>query len=407
MRMEIFGSKLNGKDMQKFNEYTNKTVITEEEKSYRFVYLWYDDPEDPDDPEATANDFIKEGEKLGLKAFKVDVQGAYSDLDDKGIRYIYDGMSDKPEQNKFKIDDNTIVFVRAPVTKRKAWSDFLTQLERAGVVCVNTRACMEITSDKYRTSLYLAEAELAQPKTVLVHHPEKAIPAMERLGAKYPVILKTLTGSLGIGVIKVDSESSLHSTVQLLYKLDPNMGVLLQEMIEDFTFDIRAHVIGGKYHGAIKRPQVKKDFRSNVSLGSKPAPIELTDLEIQNVEKAAKAVDGLWVGVDIFPSKDRNKIPPMFIEINSTPGTKGYRKATGENLPKKVLEKFYNRDYWLKPKTYVSMFDESIKVDSMEVDGDNVIWIKDGIEYKHEVHNVSHDMNPIIEYNSQEVELIR
>jgi len=395
-------------NMQNFNDFTSgKTVITEEEKSYRFVYLWYDDPEDPDDPEATADDFIKEGEKLGLKAFKVDVQGAYSDLDDKGIRYIYDGMSDKPEQNKFKIDDNTIVFVRAPVTKRKAWSDFLTQLERAGVVCVNTRACMEITSDKYRTSLYLAEAELAQPKTVLVHHPEKAIPAMERLGGKYPIILKTLTGSLGIGVIKVDSESSLHSTVQLLYKLDPNMGILLQEMIQDFTFDIRAHVIGGKYHGAIKRPQVKKDFRSNVSLGSKPAPIELTELEIEHVEKAAKAVDGLWVGVDIFPSKDRNKIPPMFIEINSTPGTKGYRKATGENLPKKVLEKFRNRDYWLTPKTYVSMFDESVHVDSMEYEGDTVIWTKDGIEYTHDVQKVSEQMNPIIELNSQEVELIR
>jgi len=395
-------------NMQNFNDFTSgKTVITEEEKSYRFVYLWYDDPEDPDDPEATADDFIKEGEKLGLKAFKVDVQGAYSDLDDKGIRYIYDGMSDKPEQNKFKIDDNTIVFVRAPVTKRKAWSDFLTQLERAGVVCVNTRACMEITSDKYRTSLYLAEAELAQPKTVLVHHPEKAIPAMERLGGKYPIILKTLTGSLGIGVIKVDSESSLHSTVQLLYKLDPNMGILLQEMIQDFTFDIRAHVIGGKYHGAIKRPQVKKDFRSNVSLGSKPAPIELTELEIEHVEKAAKAVDGLWVGVDIFPSKDRNKIPPMFIEINSTPGTKGYRKATGENLPKKVLEKFRNRDYWLTPKTYVSMFDESVQVDSMEYEGDTVIWTKDGIEYTHDVQKVSEQMNPIIELNSQEVELIR
>lgn len=395
-------------NMQNFNDFTSgKTVITEEDKSYRFVYLWYDDPEDPDDPEATANDFLKEGEKLGLKAFKVDIQGAYSDLDDKGIRYIYDGMSDKPEQNKFKIDDNTIVFVRAPVTKRKAWSDFLTQLERAGVVCVNTRACMEITSDKYRTSLYLAEAELAQPKTVLVHHPEKAIPAMERLGGKYPIILKTLTGSLGIGVIKVDSESSLHSTVQLLYKLDPNMGILLQEMIQDFTFDIRAHVIGGKYHGAIKRPQVKKDFRSNVSLGSKPAPIDLTDLEIEHVEKAAKAVDGLWVGVDIFPSKDRNKIPPMFIEINSTPGTKGYRKATGENLPKNVLEKFKNRDYWLTPKTYVSMFDESVQVDSMDYEGDTVIWTKDGIEYTHNVQKVSEQMNPIIELNSQEVELIR
>ena len=325
----------------------------EKEASYKFVYLWYDDPEDPDDPEKTADDFIAEGEKLGLKGFKVDVQGAYSDLEgDK--RYIYDGLAEK--ERKFLIDENTIVFVRAPCTKRKAWSDFLTQLERAGVVCVNTRACMEITSDKYRTSLYLAEAELNQPKTVLVHHPEKAIEAMERLGGKYPIILKTLTGSLGVGVIKVDSESSLHSTVQLLYKLDPNMGVLLQQMVS-VDYDIRAHIVGGKYHGAIQRPVVKKDFRSNVSLGSKPSKIELTDLEIEHCERAAKAVDGLWVGVDIFPSKDREKIPPMFIEINSTPGTKGYRKATGENLAKNILIKFKNREIWLKPNTYKSMFD--------------------------------------------------
>jgi len=321
--------------------------------SYKFVYLWYDDPEDPDDPEKTADDFIKEGEKVGLEGFKVDIQGAYSDLEGS-TRYIYDGLSEK--ERKFKIDENTLVFVRAPVTKRKSWSDFLTQLERAGVVCVNTRACMEITSDKYRTSLYLAEAGLNQPKTVLVHHQEKAIDAMKRLGGKYPVILKTLTGSLGVGVIKVDSESSLHSTVQLLYKLDPNMGVLLQQMVE-VKYDIRAHVVGGKFHGAIQRPVVKKDFRSNVSLGSEPSPIELTDLEIDHVEQAAKAVDGLWVGVDIFPSKNREKEPPMFIEINSTPGTKGYRKATGENLAKKILEKFKNRELWLKPNTYKSMFD--------------------------------------------------
>lgn len=393
--------------MQNFSDFRverKRTVLKEEEKTYRFVYLWYDDPEDPDDPEATADDFIKEGEKLGLKAFKVDVQGAYSDLEN-GVRYIYDGVAEK--ERKFKIDENTIVFVRAPVTKRKAWSDFLTQLERAGVVCVNTRACMEITSDKYRTSLYLAEAELNQPKTVLIHHPEKAIDAMKRLGGKYPVILKTLTGSLGIGVIKVDSESALHSTVQLMYKLDPNMGVLLQTMIDDFTFDIRAHVIGGKFHGAIKRPQVAKDFRTNVSLGSKPAPIELTDLEIQHVEKAAKAVDGLWVGVDIFPSKDRNKIPPMFIEINSTPGTKGYRKATGENLPRKVLEKFKNRDYWLKPHTYKSMFEDKIKIDDIVIEGDLVKWSKNGNDYVHEVVDISDNNNPIIEFNSQEVELIR
>ena len=71
-----------------------QTIAEEETKKYKFVYLWYDDPEDPDDPEKTANDFIEEGKKLGLTGFKVDVQGAYSDLEN-GVRYIYDGMAEK------------------------------------------------------------------------------------------------------------------------------------------------------------------------------------------------------------------------------------------------------------------------------------------------------------------------
>jgi len=161
----------------------------EKTKTYRFVYLWYDDPEDPDDPEKTADDFIKEGEKLGLKSFKVDIQGAYSDLEGKD-RYIYDGLSEK--ERKFKIDDNTIVFVRGPATKRKAWSDFLTQLERAGVVCVNTRACMEITSDKYRTSLYLAEAGLNQPKSGSTPEADTIIIKFARHSPRSPVIPGTL-----------------------------------------------------------------------------------------------------------------------------------------------------------------------------------------------------------------------
>ena len=47
--MGTFGSNKSGQEMQNFNEFTTgKTVITEEEKTYRYVYLWYDDPEDPD-----------------------------------------------------------------------------------------------------------------------------------------------------------------------------------------------------------------------------------------------------------------------------------------------------------------------------------------------------------------------
>ena len=332
-----------------------KNYITEEKeiKPYRFVFLWHDQPDDPDDPEATADDFISEGAKLGLKAYKTEVTGAYTILDSKGKRFLY-GLDD---DKGFLVDENTIVFARAPITRRKSWSDLLTQLERGGVCCVNNRHCMESTSDKFRTSLILAEAGLRQPKTVLIHHQDRTLDAFDRLDSEYPIILKTLTGSLGVGVVKIETEESLSATTQLLYKLDPDMGVLLQEFIVT-DFDVRAHVIAGKFYGAIKRPIVKKDFRSNVSLGSVPETIELTKLEQDHVVQAARAVDGLWVGVDFIPAKDREKDSPIFIEINSTPGTKGYKEATKVNIAKDILTTFMDRTTWLKTQPIASIYSE-------------------------------------------------
>ena len=150
---------------------------------------------------------------------------------------------------------------------------------------------------------------------------------------------------MGVGVVKIESEESLNATVQLMHKLDQDMGVLMQEYVPA-TYDVRVQVIAGKVHGAIKRPIVKRDFRSNVSLGSEPEAHTLTKLEEEQVIKAAKAVDGMWVGVDFIPAKNRNKDLSHFIEINSTPGTKGYTKATGMNVCKDVIKTFMNRDNW-------------------------------------------------------------
>jgi len=58
-----------------------KSFITEEkDEPYRFVLIWYDDPDDPDEPEITADKLIEEGKKLGCVGFKVDIDGAYSDI---------------------------------------------------------------------------------------------------------------------------------------------------------------------------------------------------------------------------------------------------------------------------------------------------------------------------------------
>ena len=64
--------------------------------------------------------------------FKVDIDGAYSDITKNGTRFIYD-----KEGKSFRVDKETLVYVRAPVTRRKSWSDLLTQLERENIFCEN------------------------------------------------------------------------------------------------------------------------------------------------------------------------------------------------------------------------------------------------------------------------------
>jgi|TARA_R110002096_G_scaffold412881_1_gene613488 ribosomal protein S6--L-glutamate ligase len=321
------------------------------EKPYRFVALWYNDPSDPDNSEINADEIMSAGKSMGLKGFKVDVDGAYSDKID-GKRYIFD-----KDDNKFLCDENTIVFVRAAITLRRSWSDVVTQLEKDNIFCVNSRMCMESCADKFRTYITLAESKIKQPKTVLVNHKEKIPTSFDRLKTKYPVIVKTIAGSLGVGVIKVENEGALVSTVQIIDKLEPNLGILVQEFIKT-DFDVRVIVIAGKVHGAIMRPVLKKDFRSNVALGSKPEKFELTELEKNVCEKTAKSVNGLWVGVDFITSKNRENEEPYIIEVNSSPGTKGYKDATKTNLVKDVMTTFLNRKNWLKLNPIQSIYEE-------------------------------------------------
>ena len=207
-----------------------------------------------------------------------------------------------------------------------------------------------------------------QPKTVLIPNADKESieTAHEALKSKFPMVLKTLQGSKGVGVLLIETERSLQSTVQLVYKIDPYADILLQEYIE-VDYDVRCIVVNKEIIGAMKRPKILDDFRSNVSQGSEPENFELTKLEETESLRAAKAVDGDIVGVDFIPAKDREKENPYFIEVNSTPGLMGIestfansvipsklykqtlRKERGKlSITKEILRYYLNRENWKK-----------------------------------------------------------
>jgi RimK family alpha-L-glutamate ligase len=198
-----------------------------------------------------------------------------------------------------------------------------------------------MAADKFRTYIKLKDYGLTQPKTVLVPNEDELENAVQKLDTKFPIIMKTLRGSKGVGVLFIESERALTSIVQLMYKTDSSSDLLIQEYIKS-EFDVRVIVLGGKIIGTMQRDVVEGDFRSNYSQGAKVKSYKLSDLEIEQSLLAAKALDGILTAVDFIPSKNPKTEPPFILEVNSSPGSEGIEEASGKNIIKEVLEHFKN-----------------------------------------------------------------
>ena len=376
-----------------------KSFITEQkDEKYKVVVLTRKPKDNPkQNLLVTASKFQKAAKSLGMESYVVFIEGAYITLDDN-VRRIHNSDDDKG----FEISvDDTLVIVRGGVNARDSWKDLLSQLERAGYTCANSRECMEICSDKYRTALRLSEVGLVTPTTVLVPDEDGAKIAFDKLNTTYPVILKTIQGTKGVGVLFVESEKSLESMVQLLYKVDEEISLILQSFIKT-THDVRVMVLNNIIVGAMQRDTVKGDFRSNVHLGAKVKKYNLTDKEKEDCIRAAKAVSGVWVGVDFIPAKDRNKDGPIILEINSSPGTSGFDEATGKDVTTHILKNFMDEENWWKTPTIAGVLEtfeheklgklvgkmdtgnsnskSAIHADTFEVKGKKIYWELNGIK---------------------------
>ena len=86
------------------------------------------------------------------------------------------------------------------------------------------------------------------------------------IGGKFPIILKTLTGTQGVGVIKIESYEGLVATVQAMWKL--NAELLIQEYMPS-DFDVRTFIVDNKIYCQYKKnSQLSYDFRSNTHRGA-------------------------------------------------------------------------------------------------------------------------------------------
>ena len=316
----------------KFKEFISEAP---ENKKYKILVVSADPAPAKQKLFRTARRITEEAEKLGHKVYVVQVEGAFIDYED-GVYKIYN----QGDKKGFEIDrSNTVAIVRGSVRLKKSYLDLVSRLEKTGVCMVNSRDTIEISSDKYRSYVKLMDFGLTQPKTALIPNEDNWRKAFESLETDYPIIMKTLEGSKGVGVLFIESERQ----IELLYAQNEDIDLLIQEYIKT-DGDIRVIVLGGKIIASMRRAVVEGDFRSNVSQGAEVAEYELSELEVEQCLLAAKSIDGLFTAVDFIPSKNPKKDPPYILEVNHSPGTEGIEKATKRNIVRLVVEYFANEE---------------------------------------------------------------
>ena len=334
--------------MEKF-----KSFITEEKnEDYRIVVLSVEHG----DNAITAKRIKEEADKLKLPNYIVGIDGTHISYNNGTytIHELDDGKG-------FEISSyDTVVFIRGTPTKDSSLN-LVSELEKLGICVVNSRETISIAADKFRTYIKLKDYGLTQPKTVLVPNEDFLETAVENLDTKFPIIMKTLRGSKGVGVLYIESERALTSIVQLMYKTDSNADLLIQEYIKT-DFDVRAIVLDGQVIATMQREVVEGDFRSNFSQGSKVKSYKLTELEVEQVLLAAKALGGILSAVDFIASKNPQKNPPYILEVNSSPGTEGIEEANNKNIVKGILEHFKNSNIRYKVPTQCG-YEEVVNVD--------------------------------------------
>ena len=312
-----------------------KSFISEaKDEKYKVVILTVEHG----DKSITAKKLSKEATKLGLQNIIVNFNGATLRYDD-GNHFIH-GVDD---EKGFQVNSSdTIIFVRGTPTK-DSYLDLISEFERLGYCCVNNRTTINICADKYRNYVRLKDYGLTQPKTVLIPNKDMIDFSLESLDTKFPIIMKTLRGSKGVGVLFIESKRALDAIVQLIYKTEEDSDLLIQEYIKT-DFDVRVIVLDGRIVATMQRDVVEGDFRSNYSQGGKVKSYKLTSMEEKECLLAAKAVDGIFTAVDFIPARNRERNPPYILEVNSSPGTDGIEEANNVNIAKEVLTHFLNPD---------------------------------------------------------------
>ena len=204
--------------------------------------------------------------------------------------------------------------------------------EDFGIPTVNTYHVAEVCGSKFLTTQAIIKARIRTPRCYLAFTPESALAAMDELG--YPCVIKPNTGSWGRLLSKVNDRDAAEAILEHKEILGSYHHSIfyIQEYVEKNGRDIRSFVVGDDCICAIYRNS--GHWITNTARGGKSSNCPVTD-ELHDISvRAAKAVGGGVVAIDVFETPEGLSIN----EVNYTMEFRNSIDTTGVNIPAKVVD---------------------------------------------------------------------
>ena len=357
----------------KFKEFFVEQDLERKKKPITVAIITIADSDDP--KENTTADLIQKAcKKKGYKCIIVNTKTSIitqKDEDKNTVTvYNYDGEGAK---HTF-IGKDTVCITRGGALQDEGGLSLISAFQNSQAFMLNTRSAMLTCDNKLTSALLCEKFGIPIPRTAYVSNEKNLKTALDMIGGKFPLILKTLTGTQGIGVIKIESYEGLVATVQAMWKL--NAELLIQEYMPT-KFDVRTFVVDNKIFASTKRTHSSYDFRSNTHRGAEAEPDILNDEEKDVILKASRASKAYMLGVDHIVYKGK----PYVLELNGSPGSgadyQGYQykdyysdpepsgRIDGEEMMYNVIDWVSTRSHWDRQSLVECGWLETIDLDDI------------------------------------------
>ncbi|MFQ5987062.1 MAG: RimK family alpha-L-glutamate ligase, partial [Thermoplasmata archaeon] len=205
----------------------------------------------------------------------------------------------------------------------------LKHLATMGVATTMTANALMTARNKFLALQALLKDGVSVPRTIFLGSRLDAEEALRLL--PFPAVLKLLTGTQGLGVLRVRDASEAASIVDTLCVL--GQTVCIQELIPHPGGDIRIFVVANRAIGSMKRVAALHEWRTNIHLGASPLDFPLDEATELMAVRAARATDLEIAGVDVVSREETSYV----LEVNACPGYQGLLKATGVNAAEHMV----------------------------------------------------------------------